>query len=190
VAAWIERYKLPLLALAAALLASTIVARGMAGSASEPIVFDAASRLPDGTPIRVHVTGEVARAGVFEMREGDRVIDVINAAGGATAAADSNAVNLARRLRDGEQLVIPNRSAARSAGALVPTLVPGQRLNLNTATEAQLDALPGVGAAYSRRIVDSRAVDGPFRSVEDLLTRRVLPTSTLDGIRDLVFAGP
>jgi competence protein ComEA len=190
VAAWLERYKLLLLALAAALLVSTIAVRGMAGGASEPIVFDTVSRLPEGTPIRVHVAGEVARAGVYEMREGDRVIDAIDAAGGATAGADSNALNLARRLRDGEQLVIPNRSAVRSISAAVPTLAPGQRLDLNTATEAQLNALPGIGAAYSRRIVDSRAVDGPFKSVDDLLTRRILSASTLDGIRDLVSTGP
>ena len=63
-------------------------------------------------------------------------------------------------------------------------------MNINTATQAELDQLPGIGEAYSRRIVDSRAVDGPFKTVEDLVTRRVVPASTFDGIHELISVGP
>ena len=76
--------------------------------------------------------------------------------------------------------------ASSEVAAAVATLEPGAPLDLNSATMEQLDLLPGVGEAYSRRIVDSRRVDGPFEAVEDLLTRRVLPSATLDGIRDYV----
>jgi competence protein ComEA len=91
-------------------------------------------------------------------------------------------VNLARRVRDGERITVP--SGARAASNAPATLAPGQTLDLNQATQAQLDGLPGIGEAYSRRIVDSRTVDGPYASVDDLVSRRVLPESTLAAIRD------
>ena len=184
----VERYRYLLLAVAAVALISAVWAGSMAGGASKPIQIQTGSRLPDGTPIRVHVAGEVSRPGVYEMFEGERVIDAINEAGGATAAADQQSLNLARRLRDGEQLVVGSRSPARSSAVATPA--PGQLLNINSATEAQLDQLPGIGAAYSRRIIDSRAVDGPFKTVQDLVTRRVLPASTLESIRLLITAEP
>ena len=187
----LERHKFPLLALAAALVVSALAIGAMAGGPSDPITFQAASSLPDGTPIRVHVAGEVARPGVIEMFEGERVIDAINEAGGATSNADVDALNLARRLRDGERIEVPSRSAPRGAASPAPApLTAGQPLNINTATLTQLDQLPGIGEAYSRRIVDSRSVDGPFKTIEELLSRRVVPASTFNGIRDLITVGP
>ncbi|MPZ24413.1 MAG: hypothetical protein GEU28_12965 [Dehalococcoidia bacterium] len=187
---WLDRHRYLLLAVAALMLITALWAGGMADGASRPIEFQTGSRLPDGTPIRVHVTGEVARPGVQEMFEGERVIDAINEAGGPTASADQESLNLARRLRDGEQLVVPSRSSSPQSAGAVAALASGQLLDINTATETELDQLPGIGAAYSRRIVDSRTVDGPFKTVEDLISRRVIPSPTFESIRPLITVSP
>lgn len=189
--AWLDRYGYLIFAVVTVALVSAIFVGSMADGAAKPIEFATGSNLPDGTAIKVHVIGEVMKPGVYEMAAGQRVNDAITTAGGTTAAADADAFNLARRLRDGEQIVVPSRgsSPSRSAGAAAP-LVPGELLNINIATTAQLDQLPGIGEAYSRRIVDSRTVDGPFKTVDDLLTRRVIPASTMESIRPLITTGP
>jgi competence protein ComEA len=188
--AWLERRQLLVLALAVIALAAVLYLRPASDPApSGQIVLSEAAGLPDGTPIRVHVSGAVQRPGVVGLRSGDRLSDALAAAGGATSDADTDVLNLARRLRDGEQVVIPQRPR-RSAEAPVATLAPGARLNLNTATEAQLDQLPGIGATYARRIVDSRAVDGPFKSTQDLVDRRIVPRATYDKVRDVVAVTP
>jgi competence protein ComEA len=132
----------------------------------------------------VHVAGAVAAPGLYELPSGARVQDAVVAAGGALPEAELDEVNLARRLRDGEQISVPGLSA--EVAAAVATLAPGEKLDINEATMAELDQLPGIGEAYSRRIVDSRIVDGPYEAVDDLLARRVLPEATLDNIRHLL----
>jgi competence protein ComEA len=183
---WLERHQW--LAAAAAVLVFAVVMALRPGSDSSPtaqIVINDAPLIADGAPIRVHVTGAVQRPGVVPLRSGDRLSDALSAAGGAMAGADVADLNLARRLRDGEQVVIPEK---RRAGAVPASTQPsGARLDLNRATEAQLDALPGVGASYAKRIVDSRAVDGPFKSAQDLVARRIVPQATFDTLRDLVM---
>ena len=185
----LEHYKFFLLAFAAAFCVSALALGAIANGDPQPIVFETTPRLADGTPIRVHIAGEVMRPGVVEMFEGERVIDAVNQAGGATAAADINALNLARRLRDGERIEVPSRTLPRSTTPESED-PQGALLNINTATAAQLDQLPGIGAAYSRRIVDSRSVDGPFATNDELVSRRVVPASTFEAIQDLVTVGP
>jgi competence protein ComEA len=188
---WSKQWQYVLLAAAGVLVVAALAANHLGASEPAPIAFEAASRLPPGTPIRVHVTGEVVSPGVYQLAEGDRVIDAVNMAGGFASGADGEALNQARKLRDGEQLVVPPRSV-RAAPTTTPQalLQPGGLVNLNTATREELDLLPGIGEAYSRRIVDSRAVDGSFKSVEDLLTRKVVPAATFEKIRSLVTVGP
>jgi competence protein ComEA len=181
VLAWLERYQFLVLAAAVLLLLAGLLLRDITKDSPPALVVNDASEGAGGAVI-VHVAGAVDAPGVYELPAGARVQDAVLAAGGATADADIDSLNLARRLRDGERITLP--SAARAAVSPVPTLTQGQTLDLNNATEAQLDALPGIGEAYSRRIVDSRTVDGPFASVDDLVSRRVLPESTLNDIRD------
>lgn len=190
--AWLERHVPHLILVFSVLaLAGGLLSASLQNSDAEPIAFQSGSRFPDGTPIRVHVSGSVEYPGVYDFAEGDRVVDAIETAGGATATADVEALNLARRLRDGEQLEVPSRGGTRSSGT---TEVAGANVldivDINVATEAELDSLPGIGEAYSRRIVDSRTVDGPFESLDDLAKRRVIPASTLEAIRHLITAGP
>jgi competence protein ComEA len=127
---------------------------------------------------------------VYQLAEGDRVLDAVNLAGGFASGADTESLNQARKLRDGEQLVVPARAGRTTTATTSALLHPGALVNLNTATEKELDQLPGIGEAYSRRIVDSRAVDGAFKSVDDLLTRKVVPAATFEKIRSLVTVEP
>jgi competence protein ComEA len=187
---WLERHQGLLLGAAALVLAGVLAWRGASNdSATAPIIINEASAQADGAPIRVHVTGPVQRPGVVQLRSGDRLSDAIAAAGGVLATADIEDLNLARRLRDGEQVVVPEKARRTSTVAIQP-LAPGARLDLNRATEAQLDALPGIGATYARRIIDSRAVDGPFKSVDELIERRIVPRATFDKVRELVMVAP
>lgn len=188
--AWLERNQLLVLAVALGVFVAALAATSLADSGPQaPLQLRNDSLLAPGTPIRVHVAGAVLAPGVYELREGDRLVDALTAAGGPIDGADTDALNLARRVRDEEQVLVPTRE--RQAAASLPVfLAPGARLDINTATAAQLDQLPGIGEAYSRRIVDSRAVDGRFKSTEDLVTRKIIPRATYDRIRDLISAGP
>lgn len=186
--AWLERYQWLVLALAVLAFGGVIVAPRLPSDEEGRLELRSDSSLPEGTPIRVHVAGAVRAPGVYELRQGDRVIDAMTAAGGPSEDADTEDLNLARRARDEEQILVPRREGASAAPALL--LAAGTRLDINTASMQQLDQLPGIGEAYSRRIVDSRAVDGPFATGEDLVARKVIPRATYEGIRDLITVSP
>jgi competence protein ComEA len=185
--AWLERHQLLVFAVALLTAGSGLAAGSLLRDEPDGgLAFSYASADADGSPIRVHIAGAVLNPGVYELRAGDRVVEAIAAAGGPTPDADIDDLNLARRLRDEERLDIPRAQAAAPG----PPPLAGGRLDINTATAAQLDALPGIGQAYSRRIVDSRSVDGPYRSTRDLLDRNVLPASVYEQVRDLITVGP
>jgi competence protein ComEA len=139
---------------------------GPAGSAS--VRVDRA----DGGRVTVHVAGAVRRPGLYRLPAGSRIDDALRRAGGPSRRADLNAVNLATKLEDGRQVLVPERVAAAgpagpstaSAAGAAPT-VP---VNLNTATLEQLDTLDGVGPGIAQRILDYRQQHGGFRRVEEL----------------------
>lgn len=132
----------------------------------------------------VHVSGSVASPGLYVLDEGARVVDAVAAAGGFAAGADEAAVNLARPLSDGEQLVVPVVGAVDQPGAAAP---PGDgRVNLNTADTAQLDTLPRIGPAMAERIIRWRDENGRFTSVEDLLAVPGIGEKMLEALRGLV----
>ena len=132
-----------------------------------------------GGEIRVHVSGAVAREGVYALRRGDRVIDAVEAAGGLLADADTAGLNLAARLNDGERVHVPRLSEA------APTATPAP-LDLNRATAAELEALPGIGERRAQAILDYRTVSGGFDRVEDLLLVEGIGPATLEALRPLV----
>jgi competence protein ComEA len=137
--------------------------------------------------MRVPRAGAAARPGVYAVHPGDRVADVVEAAGGPTDDADLLAINLARRLRDEDQVLVPRvgETVAAPPGDAAAT-VPGRPININTAPAATLETLPGIGTARAQHIVDSRTKDGPFADVSDLVKRKLLPQSVLDSIKDLI----
>ncbi len=145
--------------------------------------------LPSATdqgPIEVYITGAVAEPGVYEVEAGDRVIDVLFEAGGHTDDADLEAINLALRVNDEDQIVVPRfgQDVSNVAGTT------SAKININTASAGELDALPGIGEVYSQQIVVSRETNGPYVSSEELVERKVIPRSTYERIRDLITTGP
>jgi len=148
-----------------------------------------------GATIFVHLLGAVQRPGLYELREGDRGIDAVAAAGGFAQTADQSQLNLARPLSDGEQIYVPAIGEMLSPGAGSggsggvagggSGTVAG-KVNLNTADLAALDTLPGVGPATAKAIIDWRDQNGRFTAVEDLLSVTGIGDKTLAELRDLV----
>jgi competence protein ComEA len=136
-----------------------------------------------GGRVTVHVAGAVRRPGVYRLAAGARVDDALQRAGGPRPRADLAAVNLAAKLEDGRQVLLPERTVApastapATAGAggsssalpgVAAATPPTQPVNLNTATLEQLDTLDGVGPGIAQRILDYRQQHGGFRRVEEL----------------------
>jgi competence protein ComEA len=138
----------------------------------------------------VHVAGAVARPGVYELDDGVRVQDAIDAAGGPVRRADPNALNLAAVVTDGERIYVPRRGESVPVGADAnaegSTDAPAGPIDLNHATIEQLDVLPGIGPATAAAIVDHREQNGPFATVDDLEDVRGIGPAKLEAIRDLV----
>ena len=121
----------------------------------------------------VHVAGAVRSPGVYRLRDGERVQDAVRRAGGPRTGADLNALNLAAKVADGQQVVVPRRGAAgvapvAGAGVGEAGGPPQAPVSLNTATAEQLDTLDGVGPATASKILDYRRQHGGFRSIDDL----------------------
>lgn len=119
----------------------------------------------------VHVTGAVRRPGLMRMSAGARVADALQRAGGPARRADLTAVNLAARVADGQQIVVPRAGAAApTAGATAATPVgPSAALiHLSTATVEQLDGVDGIGPTLAQRIIEFRDSHGGFRSLAEL----------------------
>lgn len=159
--------------------------------------------------VLVHLLGAVVHPGVYELAEGARVVDAVGRAGGFAPQADQASVNLARLLTDGEQVRVlatgeaPPAAAASGGGGdggggaggtgavgsgdgAGSGNGSGALVNLNSATELDLDALPRIGPAMAARIVAWRTDNGPFTAVDDLLEVAGIGEKTLEGLRPLV----
>jgi len=160
------------------------IMRGQAEpSASVPLTSDDSAPESSGE-LYVHVLGAVERPGLYVLDLDARLVDAVAAAGGTTDAADLAAVNLARILTDGEQIVVPTLGAATEGTGAVP---PGDdRIDLNTADQAALETLPRIGPALAERIIAWREENGRFASVDDLLAVPGIGEKLLAGIRDAV----
>jgi competence protein ComEA len=159
----------------------------------------ATAAVPSSSPaatVLVHVVGEVRRPGVVRLPEGARVEQALDAAGGATAKADLVRVNLARPVVDGEQIVVPKPGepitgapGAASGGSGSPATTgaaPHQPVDLNSASLAELDALPGVGPVLAQRILDWRSKNGRFSTVDELGEVSGIGDKVLEKLRPLV----
>lgn len=163
-----------------------------ARSLPQPVRIRAPTPAPtlSATPatVLVHVAGWVRRPGVFELRDGDRVVDAIDAAGGPRRGADLGALNLAAVLVDAQQVLVPKRGQAEPAGpsASAGPEGSGDLVNVNTATAPDLETLPGIGPVLAEAIVAYRDEHGPFTSVDQLEDVSGIGPVTLGEIRDLV----
>ena len=144
------------------------------------------------TELRVYITGEVNNPGVYAVCEGDRLADVVTAAGGATDAADLTKVNLAIRVSDEQQYHIPKKGEVESRPPFVPQGTPtpdadaSGKIDLNSAIAKLLETLPGIGEVKAQSIIRYRESNGSFSKVDDLLAVPGIGTATLEAIRDLV----
>ena len=118
----------------------------------------------------IDVAGAVRHAGLYRLRSGSRVDDAIAAAGGPTAKAQLDSVNLAAPVADGEQIVVPARGVAGVAAASAPAAgsSPSAPLDLNSATLDELENLPGIGPVTAQKILDYRQAHGAFHAVAEL----------------------
>lgn len=141
----------------------------------------------------VHVAGAVRRPGIVRLRDGDRTGDAVAAAGGPTARADLNAINLAMRLADGQQVVVPARAAAGTVGSGAAATAgqgpggqgPGSQgpISLGSATVEQLDTLDGVGPGLAAKIIAYRTEHGGFRSIDELAEVPGIGDKRLESLR-------
>lgn len=159
---------------------------------------------PTPLPLVVHVTGEVASPGVYTLPPGSRVRDAITAAGGLTSQANDQAINQAAFINDGELVRIPSLPAAPSLSS--PGSSTGDKpdpqdqapsepglilININTASLADLDGLPGIGPVIAQRIITYRETNGPFQTIEAIqdvsgigpvIFERIKASITVDGL--------
>jgi competence protein ComEA len=175
--------------------ASGVPATGPTGASAAPASGGAAG----GTEVVVHVVGAVAAPGVQRLPAGARVVDAVDAAGGAAAGADLGRLNLAAVLADGQQVYVlrvgespptvgsagtgptggdPGAAGAGSGGGA------GALVDINTATAAELEELPGVGPTTAEAIIAHREQNGPFVSVDDLLDVRGIGDAKLEQLRE------
>ena len=156
-----------------------------AGTASVAPAPAAPARAAPAPRLVVDVVGAVRRPGLYRLPQGSRIADAVARAGGATAKADVQLVNLAAPLADGTQIVVPARAAVAASAPVAPG-APAGPVHLNTATLEQLDALPGVGPVTAQKILDYRQQHGAFSSVDELDAIPGIGPARLDQLRDLV----
>jgi competence protein ComEA len=156
------------------------------------VIWLAASR-PRGEPetllppplprvLTVYVSGAVATPGVYTLADGSRVNDAVRVAGGFVSGAEQERINLAALLKDGQQIDVP--------GIVNTSHVNAGRVDINTATVSELDALPGIGLTTAQTIVDYRIQNGPFQIIQDIQYVPGIGIATYDRIKDYITVEP
>ena len=144
---------------------------------------------PPKTTVRVFVSGSVIAPDVYELPIDSLVQDAIQAAGGHAPEADLNQINLARQVKDQEQIFVPCRVVKPElpeGSQPVPVATSG-KINLNTATAADLESLSNIGPALAQRIIEYRAENGSFSSPEDIKKVRGIGDTTYERIKDRIM---
>jgi competence protein ComEA len=147
---------------------------------------------PTASALLVYVSGAVSSSGVYSLPYGSRVRDAVEAAGGARADAYLGNLNLAAPLRDGQHIFVPlaydtpTPSPEKTAPVLTPTATSSPFININYASQAELESLPGIGAVLAKRILAYRTRYGFFNSLQDLLKVYGIKPQTLQLIEPYV----
>ena len=132
-----------------------------------------------GEILLVHVCGAVCCPGVYELSDGDRVLDAVKAAGGFSEDAAQDALNLAQEVEDGSRIRIPTESEAESGPQAFWPLEDDGTININTAGISELTSLSGIGESRAEDILSYRQEHGPFQSIEEI--------KNVPGIKDTIF---
>lgn len=154
------------------------------------------SPAPTPAPIVVHVVGAVADPGVYSLPAGSRVQDAIQAAGGLLPDAYPNALNLAAWLEDGERVPVPTLPPANPTSSgpsrsnpVLTTPDTDHPLNINTASQVELENLPGIGPITAQRIIAYRETNGPFTAIEDIQDVSGIASKKFEAIQHLITVG-
>jgi competence protein ComEA len=145
---------------------------------------------PTAAPVRVYVSGAVATPGVYTLPPRSLVDDALKAAGGATAEADLDHINLALEVRDQQQIHVPRKGEPAQRAPDAPASPAVKRVNINTATLAELDTLPKIGLVTAQRIIDYRTKNGPFKEIQDLKNISGIGDATFEALKDLITVEP
>jgi competence protein ComEA len=165
------------------------------GSAAGGSTADASSSggSKKGERVTVHVAGAVAKPGVYDLDAAARVIDAIEAAGGGAPDADLNRLNLAAKIADGQRVLVQRVGEAAPAGSASPgggsaggSSDPSALVSLNSATQGELEALPGIGPTLAEAIITERERRGGFRSVNELRDVRGIGEKRFADLKDKV----
>jgi competence protein ComEA len=156
------------------------------GPPGEKIVLEHAPRLEEEEPVEavlmVHVSGAVRKPGVYVLKQGSRVFEAVEAAGGVLPDGDAHALNLAEPLYDGRKISVPFGSDAEMAA----NTEGDGRVNINTASAADLEKLPGIGPAKAAAIISYRGKNGPFNSVDQLCEVGGIGLKTVEALKDQI----
>jgi competence protein ComEA len=167
---WIERNKAHIIVLLLSLMLNggLVLLLNRPPSGDIEIVSPTATSVQ--TTVQVFVSGAVLAPDVYELPVGSLVRDAVMAAGGGAEEADLDQLNLARGVKDHEQIFVPRRPEGSRSGIIrLPDMdLTSGNINLNTATEAELDSLPGIGPSLAKSIIEYRANKGSFASVEGI----------------------
>lgn len=158
-------------------------------SASETTENKAAEAGSSSGKIVVYVSGAVNSPGVVELPDGARAVDAVNKCGGLSDAADADAINLAAKITDGAQIKVPVKNASSAAATAAGSGAAAEsdgKININSADEAALDKLPGIGPAMAKRIIEYRQTEGLFQSLEDLKKVRGIGESKFKELKDKI----
>jgi competence protein ComEA len=183
----VERFRLPIVGVLCCLLLSAGVVIYLRRPVNQPIeiVEPSPSPVPSPVQVAVYVTGAVQNPGVYYLPGESRVQDALEAAGGPTADADLDRVNLAQRVHDEDQIYFPEVGEeslpASSTGGSTDGLI-----DINTASADELEQLPGIGPALAQSIIDYRESQGPFGSIEEIMDVQGIGQAVFDDIRELI----
>ncbi|WP_231687931.1 helix-hairpin-helix domain-containing protein [Bacillus sp. FJAT-27251] len=142
-------------------------------------------------PMMADIKGAVAKPGVYEIDEGDRIVDLVEKAGGLTEDAESSAINFAMKVSDEMAVYIPGKGEGQE-GSILPAGAIGAgekegKVNLNSASAAELETLPGIGPAKSSAIIEYRETAGPFKNIEDLKNISGIGDKTFEKLESMII---
>jgi competence protein ComEA len=173
---------------------TTAPTSGSAAAGSSTANGSSSGGTKKGERVTVHVAGAVAKPGVYDLDAAARVIDAIEAAGGGAPDADLNRLNLAAKVADGQRVLVQRVGEAAPAGSVSPggsgsaggSADPSGLVSLNSATQAELEALPGIGPSLAGAIITERERRGGFRSVNELRDVRGIGEKRFADLKDKV----
>lgn len=151
------------------------------------------SPTPTPAPLRIHVTGAVLQPDVYALPPGSTVEQAVEAAGGPAPDADLERINLAQELHDQQQVYVPRQGMANpppiSGGGLTGDRTGDARININTATAAELETLPRIGPATAQQIIAYREANGPFTTIDEIQNVPGIGPATFAQIKDAITVG-